>query len=1567
MIGFIIKRPVLISMILIGFCLLGIVSYTQLPVELFPHTELPMLIVQVNSSNDADPIYVEKLGIIPMESAIAGLDNIEQIESYIGRNQATIFVYYTQNSNQKYAYLKLQERVAANEENMGEGFSATVQKVNTQQLSNQFMVFQARGEGSLDQIRQVVDEKIVPELENIDDIANVEVYGGRRHSIEIILDEVELSSYDLTIAQVSSRISQGSSRRQYLGQATEGRKKIFVNLVTDYTSLSDIEEIVIKEQGPLLLKHIATIVDGGAEVESIARINGMESVSVSLFRNQEANLLSLSKKTRQIIDNLNQKVSRDGVSLVIQSDEAEAIEKNMNAIMLLALVGGLLAIAVLWIFLKNLPLVMIVAISIPISVLISMNLFYALDITINTLTLVGIAIAIGMLLDNSIVVLENIHRQVAQGKDARQAVIAGTREVWRAVFAATLTTVCVFIPFIFSGNDLVKTLGRQIGVAIISTLLVSLAVAFLLIPAFTYQFLLKRRNLQSSSFNVISQKNRLMQIYTLFLKSCLRFPARTIVIGVVAFFISVVFCLMVSINVPQEIELNNFSLYAILPSGTTLESADEQALEMDERLKNVAEIEERRANIQEDNIILNFKLTEDYEDTADRNINGIKEEISDELSNAYPRIDFSYEEPTQNVRFMGGGGGGGGRVRNFSRLLGIGASQERIVIQGQDLDLLRAIADDIQYNIDELETVRSSSLSVSDQSPSIDLFLDKPAMSHFNVGLQSIMGELNSFRNETSSGASLKQGTEEINIILKNKEDKEKISEDLRQLQVPSSSGGTIPLLQLAQMVYSTGYSRINRINQEKQVEVIYRFESEIEDSNQLLEDARASVELIVADITPPPGVLIEVVHDESDLSEFYFLIFVGILLIYMVLASTFESLITPLAMMFTLPLATIGAFWGLILTGNSIFNANVLVGFLILLGVVVNNGIILIDYSRLLRRRKFRPIRALLTAGQVRVRPILITTITTILAMLPIAMGKAEYISQIGAPFAITVIGGLSAATIFTLLLVPTVSFGIENTLLWWRRLNWKIKVIQLVVFSTGVMLLYKNVDSFLWQAAYATALLAVIPAFTYFVQISLKRSRATVIPKNQPIKITIRNVNKLYDNYSRFIREWRQGKRQQERLEQDGLLQKIGGSVNLVWQWPLCLFLFYFSYFYLRWGFWVLIFSVAFYIYILILTRPFLLPEKKSTSSRRGKRLRALLFKVIFWGLPLANLIWYRSQWGRLEAVILIAGLWYLAITVYSTSQKLYREKIDINRISGRLKRIRKTFYRFVKIIPVIGKQRVPFRALNQVSLEIESGMFGLIGPNGAGKTTLMRIICGILQPSQGKVMINDIDLESKREEFQSLIGYLPQEFGTYENMTAYQFLDYQALLKGLWDSDRRRKVVENAIHSVHLDEDRDVKIKAFSGGMKQRIGISQTLLHLPRILVVDEPTAGLDPRERIRFRNMLSELARERVVIFSTHIIEDISSSCNRVAVLDDGEVKFIGTPLDMIEFTKGFVWQARITERTFEDIRSKTWIVHHMHDGELIRVRILAREKPLKDAIPVTPTLEDSYMWLISQKE
>jgi ABC-type multidrug transport system ATPase subunit len=282
------------------------------------------------------------------------------------------------------------------------------------------------------------------------------------------------------------------------------------------------------------------------------------------------------------------------------------------------------------------------------------------------------------------------------------------------------------------------------------------------------------------------------------------------------------------------------------------------------------------------------------------------------------------------------------------------------------------------------------------------------------------------------------------------------------------------------------------------------------------------------------------------------------------------------------------------------------------------------------------------------------------------------------------------------------------------------------------------------------------------------------------------------------------------------------------------------------------------------------------------------------------------------------------------------------------------------------LIGRKKKPFKALSCVSLNIGSGMFGLLGPNGAGKTTLMRIICGILEQSYGKVWINGMDTQKKREELQGLIGYLPQEFGSYENMTANEYLNYQAMLKNIVDVQIREERVTYVLKAVHLEDRRNEKISSYSGGMKQRMGIAQILLHLPRILVVDEPTAGLDPRERIRFRNLLVELSRDRVVIFSTHIIEDVSSSCNKVAVLNKGLLMYLGKPIDMTREAEGHVWQINLPTQDFESFINSHLVVHHMSEGENVRVRCISEEKPHQVAVNVTPNLEDAYLWLLRKK-
>ena len=270
---------------------------------------------------------------------------------------------------------------------------------------------------------------------------------------------------------------------------------------------------------------------------------------------------------------------------------------------------------------------------------------------------------------------------------------------------------------------------------------------------------------------------------------------------------------------------------------------------------------------------------------------------------------------------------------------------------------------------------------------------------------------------------------------------------------------------ELADVIFSYGMGNIHRENQEKRVTVTYSYKDEIKSSKDLLAGARAEVESIVSGLNIPSGIAVEIIQEEDQLREFYYLIGIAFLLIFMVLAAVFESLSTPVVLLFSIPLAALGSLIALILTGNTLLSVNTLTGFLILLGVVVNNGIILIDYTNILRKRGFRRSRALMTAGMARIRPILITASTTVIAMLPLAMGKAEFVSVIGASFAITVIGGLTLSTLLTLVFIPTFYSGLENALDWIRSLNWKIKAVQLAIFGILIFLIYTNIDKFIWK----------------------------------------------------------------------------------------------------------------------------------------------------------------------------------------------------------------------------------------------------------------------------------------------------------------------------------------------------------------------------------------------------------------------------------------------------------------------------------------------------------------------
>lgn len=1567
--NFIIQRKTLISMLFIGLSFLGFFSYKQLAMELYPVAEPPIVMVQISSQPEVDPNYMEQAGVIPVEGAISAMEGVDKINTKINSRGANITISYNNDVDIKYAYLKLEQKLNSIKSALPDGFSINLFKSGMGNINNQFMSLQIIGSGGINRVRNVIDKEIRSKLESIDGIASVDIYGGREKSLDIILNHEKCQALNITTSEIASIISSGQKEKSFVGSVYDNNKQYFVNIYSEYNSINELENVVINSKGPILLKDVAEVRFGLNKEDSYSRVNGKDAITAVLTKSTQVNLIDLSDRTKEAIISINKEFKNKDISIIIQSNTADTMESNIDQIINLAIIGAILAIIILWMFLRNIGIVAVISLAIPASIYSAFNFFYAYDISINSLTLVGLALAIGMLLDNSIVVMENIYRLSSKGFSPDKAVTQGTKEVYRSIIAATLTTITVFIPFIFASNDMMKLIGRHVGVSIISTLVISLVVALLLIPMATHYFL--KRNTKKEFINLkgIPQHNRLMQIYILLLKISLRNPATTIIGAIIVFFITIFACLSLNIDSLKQAELKEFALYVDMPSGSSLEKTDAIVKELEKRIEDIKEHGDIISKVYEEEAQVVVKIKEDFKESNTRKLSDIRNDLEILTFGISETAEISLEASESNERFAGGEAFGASMLGMF----GIGSVSESIIIKGQDFEQMTNLAQDIKYYIDEIEEIRSSRLNYSESRPEAKIEFDQHIMGLYGITPNSVAKELGSFNNTTSTSSKYKYGNEEYTINIKDEEadkieeqNKEEIKtiDNLKELVVQGASKSNHELSSFSRIVKSPGKAQIKRVNQEKEIAVKYYIDPEIQEDKNLLESARSKIDDVIANLKLPAGIAVEVVHKEDTTSDYLFLILAAFILIFMILASVFESVITPFVLMFSIPLAAIGSLLGLIFTGNSLFNTNTLIGFIILLGVVVNNGIILIDYTNILRKRGMNRNRAIILSGMARIRPILITALTTIIAMLPLAMGDKEYVSAIGAPFAITVIGGLAVSTMLTLIFIPTLYSALENSINWFRKLHFITKLTQIIILTGAVVLIYTRVDVLTLQLLFLFCAIIGIPGATWYILNSLRKVDSSIITSDQEIIIKIRNLVKIYDRETRFEREWKSGIKIRERLGINNKYEKLSDLSEFAWQLPVLGFLVYFTFIYLHSAFWIAIFSFLIWrlsIYCLSCTQIYLNYNKKPRIATINK----WILTIIYWGLPIFNCSFIALFNKQVAFSVFLALCYSVGMSIVYLSKKLNSEKINIDSISGRFSGIKRLAYKFVKTVPIIGKKHNPFKANKGISIDIKTGMFGLLGPNGAGKTTLMRTICGVFNQTYGKIWINDIDTTIQREELQGLIGYLPQEFGTYENLTSWEFLDYQAILKGVKDPKIRYERVKQVLEAVHMYENKDKQIGGFSGGMKQRIGIAQTLLHLPRILVVDEPTAGLDPRERIRFRNLLVELSKERIVIFSTHIIEDIASSCNQVAVINKGELKYSGKPSDMTNLAKNHVWQFDIPSDSFIDKTKNLMVIHHMKIDENIRVRCLSEKCPYEGAINVNPLLEDSYLWLIKQ--
>jgi ABC-type multidrug transport system ATPase subunit len=534
----------------------------------------------------------------------------------------------------------------------------------------------------------------------------------------------------------------------------------------------------------------------------------------------------------------------------------------------------------------------------------------------------------------------------------------------------------------------------------------------------------------------------------------------------------------------------------------------------------------------------------------------------------------------------------------------------------------------------------------------------------------------------------------------------------------------------------------------------------------------------------------------------------------------------------------------------------------------------------------------------------------------------------------------------------------GIDQVRDWLRRMGWLavgIATTATMATTYGVQFRY---ESYFWTS------IAVVPLWFLFLTsvwmvMRAHHTRILVRTRQEPVhSVELHTLTKIYGAPGRFLRDWGRFERRARRMLDEGLdvIDRRAVQDGLIWKLPV-LALLIFLHTYVTAGLGLFVISVV--------TWGLLVHLVHAAGTLVFEELpRAFRFLVRYGFLVL---FLYYIQW-RLDAeslTITCAMLFYAVRIIRWLARRVEAGEVDIEDITGRVRWLRRPIYRIAAKMPIIGAKHVEFTALRGVNLTIGRGMFGLLGPNGAGKTTMMRIITRVLEPTFGSVSINGVNLD-EHEHLQGLIGYLPQHFGSYNHMTGYEYLEYRALLEGFNDSAERKERIMDVLEQVNLGDRKDDKIGSYSGGMRQRIGIAQTLLHTPQIMVVDEPTAGLDPVERIRFRNLLARLSKDRIVIFSTHIVEDVAGSCNRLAVINNGQCIYEGTPQVMREQARGKVWEAVLDEDFFDDLEDDLDVITHLRTPAGIRVHFLADKAPAAfEAEQVDPSLEDAYIYLLGE--
>ena len=724
-----------------------------------------------------------------------------------------------------------------------------------------------------------------------------------------------------------------------------------------------------------------------------------------------------------------------------------------------------------------------------------------------------------------------------------------------------------------------------------------------------------------------------------------------------------------------------------------------------------------------------------------------------------------------------------------------------------------------------------------------------------------------------------------------------------------------------------------------------------------------------------PRGYTVEAADADDSTDWFKRILLPVLLLLYLVLAVVFESLTMPVLVLLALPLTLLGATWALVLAGMPL-DMMALLGGLALFGLTINPAILLVDrMQQHVLGGGWSAGAAALAAVRERTRPVLMTTATTVAALWPLALVTGQE-NEIWPPFATIVIGGLVTSTLLTLLVIP-VGFVLLQRLdrLFGRVGPWVVTGWLLLTTAIMVPLIRsEQITSLTWQIITTVLVAGVLLGLAGLVV--WRPHLPEPASADGPPAVDVRSLRKVYGRPGPVGRAWRAPEEFARKvLERGGQAFHPGMARERMLPRVLLALGGGYLAFTVQSLFWQLFFLMVTAVLIALLLLD--LRRARGKADAVGRVLpggpEGWLAATMPW-VALLAFAWDNTVAPRLAGEGQNAGPLALAVIAVIVGVVQFGRRTARRVATGELSErpgdvalspVRGLWRQWARRLFGLDLPREEVLALAAVSFKAERGMIGVLGPNGAGKTTLLRQLAGVLEPTRGRITIGGVPMELLRRHLARWVGYLPQDSGLPKGLTAREYLGYWAALYQL-PVEVRAERVSALLEEVGLGERADEKIGGYSGGMRQRVAVARTLLRLPPVIIVDEPTVGLDPRERIRFRNLLARLARERVVLFSTHVVEDVAVACERAIVLGGGRVVFDGSPDDLAGRADGQVWELELgaSEDAGElDAR----IVDQLpteSGGSL--VRMMAPEAPHERARPAEPTLEDGYLFLVGER-